>query len=320
MERTPDHDWIAARLSATEPRWQPDLLRARQVIAQGGPARPAPAHRGVRFAVAAAVALIAAVVVAPAGRVLAQDLWYRLFASRFQVVRLDTSRLPIDTSLSIRGAEQSASSIEEASALAGYPVQLPTADVMPGMPVLSVLPPIAINHRVDRARLLSALAAIGADDVDVPVEWDGVALRGTISRTVSARYLGSGPVGRVREDVTILQTPPIQLDVPAGFALDRFAEAIFRAGGLSWWDARTLGQEYAAHPAWLLDAPANQAVTVETVPLGSGTAVVVDEAAGAASGADGAGEVTVFVSRPGRLYAVSSPSRETGLRIAAALP
>jgi hypothetical protein len=314
MAPTAEEHWIATRLAATEPGWRPDPLRARQRIDEGCLVRPAHRHRRVRVALAAAVAVVAAVFVAPTGRVLAQELWYRLFASRFQVVRLDLSKVPLDTSLSVRGAEQSAASIEDASALAGYTVALPPADVLPGVPVLGVLPPIAISHRIDRARLVAGLAAIGADDVEVPVGWDGVTLRGTVGRTVSARYLGSGAVGRVPDDVTILQTPPIRLDVPSGFALDRFAEAMFRAGGLSWWDARTLGQEYAAHPAWLLDVPEAGAVTVETVPLAGGTAVVVDE-----TGDGRRGEVTVFVSRPWRLYAVSSPSREKSLRVAAAL-
>jgi hypothetical protein len=60
--------------------------------------------------------------------------------------------------------------------------------------------------------------------------------------------------------------------------------------------------------------PDDGAVTVETMPLAGGTAIVIEEAA------DGRGaETTVFVSRPWRLYAVSSLSRETSLRVAAAL-
>jgi hypothetical protein len=173
---------------------------------------------------------------------------------------------------------------------------------------------MALTQKVDTSRLAAALAAAGAADVDIDAEWHGVTLRAHIGRTVAARYPGSTTVGRRPDDVTILQTPPIRLDLPTGFPLDRFAEAIFRAGGLSWWEARTLGQEYAAHPAWLLDVPADKTVTVETVPLAGGTAVVIEEPA------DGGGsETTVFVSRPWRLYAVSSLSREKSLRVAEAL-
>ncbi len=177
-----------------------------------------------------------------------------------------------------------------------------------------MLPPVALSQRIDRGRVLAGLAAVGAHDVDVPVEWDGVTLRGTVGQSVVAEYAGTTSVGRRRDDVTILQTPPIHLELPTGFPLDRFAEAIFRAGGLSWWEARTLGQEYAAHPAWLLDVPRDKAVTVETMPLAGGTAIVIGEA-----GDGGDSEWTVFVSRPGRLYAVSSLSRDRSLRVAESL-
>jgi hypothetical protein len=312
MDMHPENAWVAARLAALTPTWNPNPARARAAIDQAtAPRRRVPAYR---LAAAAAGALLAAVLLAPSGRALAQELWYRLFVSRLQVVRLDLSRVPLETKISTNGAEQSAASVAEASAIAGYRVELPPAAVLPVKPVLSVLQPVDMRQTIRKDTLSAALAAAGADDIDVPAEWDGVTLRGTIGRTVVARYLGPTGSGRRPDDVTILQTPPIRLDLPSGFPLDRFAEAVFRAGGLSWWEARTLGQEYAAHPAWLLDVPDEGAVTVETMPLAGGTAIVIEEAA------DGRGaETTVFVSRPWRLYAVSSLSRETSLRVAAAL-
>jgi hypothetical protein len=311
MDMHPENAWVAARLAALTPTWNPNPSRARAAIdGATAPRRHVPAYR---LAAAAAGALLAAVLLAPSGRAVAQELWYRLFLSRLEVVRLDLSRVPLDTKISTNGAGQSAASVEEASAIAGYTVELPPAAVLPGEPVLSVLQPVDLRQTIRRDKLSAALAAAGADDVDVPAEWDGVTLRGTIGRTVVARYPGPTGTGRRPDDVTILQTPPIRLDLPPGFALDRFAEAIFRAGGLSWWEARTLGQEYAAHPAWLLDVPEDGAVTVETLPLAGGTAIVIEEAA------DGGAETTVFVSRPWRLYAVSSLSREKSLRVAEAL-
>ena len=311
MARTSEHDWIAARLAATDPVWEPDARRARAALDAARHARSHRRRRPVRVAAAAAVFLVTAVVLAPAGRAVAQELWHRLFVSRVEVVRLDLSKVPLDTNISMTGAAQPASSVAEASALAGYRVHLPSADVLSQVPELHVLSPVALSQRIDQSRVAAALAAVGATDVDVPDEWDGVTLRATIGRTVAARYPGSTPAGGGLDEVTILQTPPIRLDLPPGFALDRFAEAIFRAGGLSWWEARTLGQEYAAQPAWLLDVPADKAVTVETVSLAGGTAIVIGEPVH-----DGGSETTVFVSRPWRLYAVSSLSRERSLRVA----
>jgi hypothetical protein len=308
MDTHSDHAWVAARLAVTAPVWEPDSARAIVDRTHGSRIRPA-----WRFA-GAATALVALVVLAPSGRAAAQELWYRLFVSRLEVVRMDLSRVPLDTSIRTDGAAQSAASVEEAAAIAGYTVELPPAHVLPGSPVLTVLPPIDLVQTIRTGPLAAALTAAGAGDVEVPAEWDGVTLRGRIGRTVVARYLGPIGPGGQPDDVEIIQTPPVRLDLPAGFSLDRFAEAVFRAGGLSWWQARTLGQEYAAHPAWLMDVPDDKAVTVETLPLNGGTAIVIEEA----QAGDGA-QTSVFVSRPWRLYAVSSLSRERSLRVAESL-
>ena len=241
MDMHPENAWVVARLAALTPTWNPNPARARAAIDQAtAPERRAPAYR---LAAAAGGALLATVLLAPSGRALAQELWYRLFVSRLQVVRLDLSRVPLETKISTNGAEQSAASVAEASTIAGYTVELPPAAVLAGEPVLSVLQPVDLKQTIRRDTLSAALAAAGADDIDVPAEWDGVTLRGTIGRTVVARYLGPAGSGRRPDDVTILQTPPIRLDLPSGFPLDWFAEAVFRAGGLSWWEARTLGQD-----------------------------------------------------------------------------
>lgn len=299
--------WVAARLATLAPDWEPSLTRGRAHIAAHAPAP----RRAWRYGLATAAAALLLVSLAPSGRALAQDLWYRLFVSRLAVVRLDLSRVPLDTDIRTTGAAQAADSIEEASRLAGYTVELPPSDRLPGIPVLSVLPPVEVRQRIQARALRAALAGLGADDVDVPAEWEGLTVHATVGRTVIARFLGSGAVGRHPDDVTIAQTPAVRLDVPAGVALDRLAEAIFRAGGLSWWEARQLGQEYAAHPAWLMDVPEGGPVTVETVPLPGGTAIVIEDASD--------GLTTVWVTRPWRIYGVSSPSREKSLRVAGAL-
>ena len=308
MDMHPESAWIADRLATLTPPWVPSLARGRTLV----DGRAHDPRRAWRYGLATATAALLIAALAPSGRALAQDLWYRLFVSRLAVVRLDLSRLPLDTNIRTDGPGQQADSIADASRLAGYTVELPPPDVLAGEPILNVLPPIDVTQRIHTRALVDALAAVGATDIDVPAEWDGLALRATIGRTVSARYLDpASPVGQRPADVTILQTPAIRLDVPAGLALDRFAEAMFRAAGLSWWEARQLGAEYAAHPAWLLDAPESGLVTVETVPLAGSTAVVIEDASD--------GQTMVWVSRPWRIYAVSSTSRETSLRVASAL-
>ena len=184
-------------------------------------------------------------------------------------------------------------------------MELPPAAVLAGEPVLIVLQPVDLKQTIRRDTLSAALAAAGADDIDVPAEWDGVTLRGTIGRTVVARYLGPAGVGDVpttspssRRRRSASTSRPGSRSI--GSPKRSFAPAGSHGGRRERWAG------VRGHPAWLLDVPDDGAVTVETMPLAGGTAIVIEEAA------DGRGaETPVFVSRPWRLYAVSSLSRET---------
>ena len=260
MDMHPENAWVAARLAALTPTWNPNPARARAAIDRAtAPRRRAPAYR---LAAAAAGALLAAVLLAPSGRAIAQELWYRLFVTRVSggAARSVAGAARDDDQHQRRRTVEPRPS-PEAAAMAGSRRSCRRPPCSPARAGPERVQP----HRADAddptaTRFAPALAAAGADDIDVPAEWDGVtAARDVIGRTVVARYLGRTGSGRRPDDVTILQTPPIRLDIPAGFPLDRFAEAVFRAGGLSWWEARTLGEEYAAHPAWLLDVPDGRA-------------------------------------------------------------
>ena len=119
MDMHPENAWVAARLAALTPTWNPNPARARAAIDRAtAPRRRAPAYR---LAAAAAGALLAAVLLAPSGRALAQELWYRLFVTRVSrwcgsICRGCRSTRAISTN----GAGQSAASVAEASAIAGY--------------------------------------------------------------------------------------------------------------------------------------------------------------------------------------------------------
>jgi hypothetical protein len=293
--------WTAARLAAVAPAWEPDPVRARALMRPRPAARP---RRGLYLAAAATAALLVAFV-SPSGRALAQDLWYRWFVTRVAVVRLDLSKIPLDTHIDI-GANRSVASMAAAAREAGFTPSLPPADVAGGEPALSVVSRFTLTQRISTRDLEAALRRENATDVDVPSEWDGTRLRGDIGPIVSATYPGG---------LTVTQIAPIRLEMPADFPLQRFAEVAFRAGGLPWWEARKLSEEYAAQPAWLLDVPANTAVSVETVSLAEGGSALVVEDPDESPDE----RVTVIVSRPTRLYAISSPTRELSLRVANAL-
>jgi hypothetical protein len=296
-----DSQWVAGRLATLTPTWSSNVARARALVdVRTSATRRITFHQ--LLAVAGAVALIIAAI-APPGRALAQELWYRLLITRADVVRLDLSLVPLDTSIRTDGLQQQVGDTQEAARIAGFAPFLPSKDVLAEAPALSVAGPIEITQTIRTADLQAALMRVGASDVEVPVQWNGVSLRAVIGPLVVAQYPG---------DIEVLQATPIHLDLPAGFPLAQFAEVAFRSAGLSWWEARKLGQEFASRPAWLLDVPDNQLARVETFPAGD--SFLIDEIED-----DGQRRVTVIMSRATRVYSVSTPTREMSLRVAGAL-
>jgi hypothetical protein len=303
MDSHPDTpQWSAARLAAVAPAWEPDPVRGRALMRR----RPAPARpRRMTYLTAAATAALLVAFVSPSGRALAQDLWYRWFVTRMAIVRLDLSKIPLDTHIETSGY-RGVGSIAEAAREAGFTPSLPSPDVAGGQPALSIMSTFTLTQRISTRDLDAALRREGATDVEVPAEWDGTRLRGVVGPIVVAAYPGG---------LEVTQTAPIRLEMPAGFPLQRFAEVAFRSAGLPWWEARKLSEEYAAQPAWLLDVPANAAVSVETVSLaGGGSATLIEDPDESPDE-----RVTVIISRPTRLYAISSPTRELSLRVANAV-
>jgi hypothetical protein len=313
MDSHPDTpQWTAARLAAVKPAWEPDLVRARMLVRPPSTDR----RRGPIYAAAVAAATVVAAFASPSGRALAQDLWYRVYASRIAVVRLDLSHNPLETSIRSNDKAVGVDSIEQAAAVAGFRPYLPVIAGLPGPPVLNVLGRIEMHQTIRVQRLSAALAAVGASDLDVPAEWEGVRLRAEIGPIVAARYLdrSAGPA----HDVEILQMPAVRLEMPADFPLARLAEIVFRSGGSSWWEARRLGEEYADNPAWLFDVPAGAPVTVEEVALPRGKALLVQYLDD--DDDPGSTRSLVLLGRPSRLYGITASDRELALRVAAALP
>ncbi len=303
MDSHSETQWVADRLAVVAPPWEPDMVRARARVRAAAP----PRRRVWRYGLAAtAAATLVVAIAAPSGRALAQELWYRWFVTRVAVVRLDLSRIPLESSIRTDAALVRAASLADAAGKAGFVPALPP-DSIAGTPrELWVIGRMDVSQTVRTAAIAEALQREGAADVEVPAEWNGVTLRASIGPIVAAAYPG---------EIELLQAPPVRLEMPAAFPLARFATTIFRAGGLPADEARRLGEEFAARPAWLLDVPDDEEAVVETVSLPGGSALLIEDAA-----ESGGERVTVIVSRPTRIYTVSSPSREQSLRVAGALP
>lgn len=304
METNHEDRWIAGRLAALEPQWRPDFARGRKLL-------DARIHNGTRnsrrLAIASATAVCVVALALPQSRVLAQQLWYRLFLERVDVVRIDLSRLPLHTRVMTNGLEQTVQSLDEAETRAGFRPDLPPPGVLSMKPVIKTSGPIVLVQTIHVPDIEAALNKVGASDVPVPTEWEGMQLRTEIGPMVAADY---------PDDVQILESRPIELSVPSGFPLEAFAEVAFRSAGLSVWEAHALAQRFVANPAWLVDIPADEVVNVQEVSLQTGSGLLIEHL-------DGQGNVegaTVIHSSGERLYAVRAKNRQLALRIAAGLP
>jgi hypothetical protein len=305
MKTNHENSWVANRLATIEPQWSPNLARGRELL----DARLAGRRHSRTWMVAAAatVAVCVALLALPGTRALAQELWYRFVLNRVDVVRLDLSKLPLHMQVTTNGLEQSVQNMDEAERKTGFRPYLPSPGVLYATPDFSVTGPIAVEQTIHVRDIESALGRVGASDVHVPAEWEGVQLRSEIGPMVAANY---------PDDVHILQARPIELSVPSGFALEDFAEVAFRSMGVSLWEARAMAQKFAAHPAWLLDIPSNAMVNVQEVALRAGPALQIEDI-------DEMGAIrrtTVVRSTSERMYSVSSRNQELSIKIANALP
>jgi hypothetical protein len=304
METNRKDSWVANRLATIEPQWSPNLARGRELLDARLVRRR---HSWTWMAAAATAAVCVAVLALPGTRALAQELWYRFVLNRVDIVRLDLSKLPLHMQVTTNGLEQSVQNMDEAERETGFRPYLPSPGVLYANPGITVTGPIAVEQTIHVPDIESALGKVGASDVQVPAEWEGMQLRAEIGPMVAATY---------PDNVHILQARPIELYVPSGFALEHFAEVAFRSIGVSLWEARAMARKFAAHPAWLLDIPPDAVVNVQEVALRAGPALLIEDF-------DEKGAVkraTVICSTSERMYSVSSRNRELSIKIANALP
>ena len=306
METNHEGHWVADRLAAIEPQWSPNLARGRELLNARIEGRRS--HSWTWLAAAAATAAVCVAVFAfPETRAIAQEFWFRFILRRVDVVRLDLSRLPLHMQVTTNGLEQSVQNVDDAESKAGFRPYLPSHGVLDESPDIVVTGPILVEQTIHVRDIESALGKVGATDVHVPAEWEGVQLRTEIGPIVAANY---------PDDVHILQVPPIELSIPSGFELEHFAEVAFRSIGVSSWESRAMAQKFAAHPAWLLDIPADAVMNVQEVALHTGPALLIEDF-------DEKGAVkraTVVRSTSERMYCVNSRNRELSIKIANALP
>src|ERR1035441_6990956 len=102
------------------------------------------------------------------------------------------------------GLEEGVQNVDEAERKAGFKPYLPASGMLDGNPGISVTGPIAVEQTIHVRDIESALRKVGASDVQVPAEWEGMQLRAGIGPMVAANY---------PDDVQILQARPFELSV-----------------------------------------------------------------------------------------------------------
>jgi hypothetical protein len=306
METNHEDSWVTNRLAVIEPQWSPNLARGRELLDARLEGQRSHSWTWLAASVAT-VAVCIAVLAFPGTRAIAQEFWFLFILNRVDVVRLDLSKLPLHMQVTTNGLEQSVQNLDEAARKTGFRPYLPSPGLLDANPSITITGPISVEQTIHVRDIESALGEVGASDVPVPAEWEGVQLRTDIGPMVEENY---------PDNVHILQVRRIELSVPSGFALEHFAELAFRSIGVSLWEARAMAQKFAAHPAWLRDVPPDAVVNVQDVALRAGPALLIEEF-------DEKGAVkraTVVRSTSERMYSVSSRNREISIRIANALP
>src|ERR1039457_4150678 len=175
METNHEDRWVANRLATIEPQWSPNLARGRELLHARLAGRR---YSGTWIAASAATASVCVGMLAlPGTRALAQEHWYRFVLNRVDVVRLDLSKLPLRMQVTTNGVEQRVQNMDEAERKSGFRPYLPSPGVLYANPGITVTGLIAVEQTIRVRDLESALGKVGASDVQVPAEWEGVQLR-----------------------------------------------------------------------------------------------------------------------------------------------
>ena len=282
--------------------WQPDadaaLTRLRARIA----ATPR-AYLWWKWPVWASAAIVAAILLWPAGLALAQQFWQFLTLPKLAFVRVNAWPEGVPgPELKLGGLPippQHARDIDEARWRVHYDPRLPHAGVLFGSPKLSTTVSLSAGIVVKAADLELALARAGVKDQSVPRQWEHARLALHTSPLVIAEW----------PDVVLVQSLPLTLSASPNFDFDAFSALILRIGGVSAEDAARLAKSSDTIPPWLVPIPRELKAqsTIEQVALNSGTGTLVGE-----------GErVTIMWTVPDRVYLLSG-HLERGLALAVA--
>lgn len=265
--------WVerqVAFLDAPE-EWQPDASGALRQFHRRAAAHQTPWPVWV---LAAAVS-IAAILVMPGPRAIAQQVWQLLTVRRVAFIRVNPWPPGVPSpQVNLIGAPIPfpARDIDEAQRRVGYQPRLPSPSVLAGDPQIYTTFSVSAGTVVKAADLRLALQKAGVTDQTVPPEWDGAQLALHTSQVVIAQW----------PQVVLAQSLPLTLTAPANFNFPAFSGLILRVLGVAPDQAAALAQQMGTAPPWLApisrDLDAN--ATFESIPLKSGPATLLQQTGG----------------------------------------
>jgi hypothetical protein len=134
------------------------------------------------------------------------------------------------------GPGQQVTDAAEAASIAGFAVRVP-ASLPAGVegPEVRVADGLAVHYEMDRAAMQALLDAAGIQDVTLP-DVDNITINVDVPKMVSMKYTTGGG------NLTLVQLPSPQVDMPAGLDPVTLGEAAFKWLGMPAEDAHRLAQ------------------------------------------------------------------------------
>ena len=313
-----NHEWVAQQLAYLAPPadWQPDPASALRRF-RAADFRSAASRRGrpgIRpaFALTAALALvIGAILLTPAARVAAQQLWQLLTVHQVAFIRVkDWPEGVPSPRVNLIGAiipPLPAADVDQVRWRVHYDPRLPRPGVLSGSPRLSTTFPVSAGTVIHVADLQFALQKAGVTGETVPPRWDGAQLALHTSAVAIAEW----------PDIVLVQSLPLTLTAPSNFDFPAFSALVLRVLGVAPEDATRLARRMGTVPAWL--APVGENIGtggMEEITLNSGPATLFQER-GWGGKAD---RLSVVWSVPDRVYILSGKlTRELAISAANAV-
>jgi hypothetical protein len=295
--------WVAQQTAYLDPPegWRPDTAAALTRF-HAMHAQRSPWWRKLIWATAALVGLFSLLLL-PAGRVVAQQLWQFLTVRQVAFVRVkpwpEGVPHPEVKLIGVPIPPIPARDVDVARQRVNYNPRLPRPGVFSDSPRLSTTFSVSAGTVIHAADLQLALRKAGVKDQTVPANWDGARLALHTSAIVIAEW----------PDAALVQSLPLTLTAPPDLDFSAFSALLLRVMGVGPDEARRLAQRTGTAPPWLAPIGTNilQDATIEEVQLNSGRATLVSET----------GRISLTWTVPDRVYLLSGKlSRE--LAIAAA--